>query len=234
MTAGFQRLCLTFACDDEIKYISHLDLMRTWERALKRAALPLAYSQGFTPRPRFALAAPLAVGFTSECELLELTCREQVPFDRIRRDLPPQLPRGLRLLDVQELASDLPALPSRVRAAEYRIDVADDRSDAQWRAAVDALLARPTISWEHQRGDELRRYDLRPLILAIHPLTAAGGRAQLRLRLRHDASGAGRPEQVAKALGVPGEPLFIHRTQLELEQPSLAGAVSRTSGRRPD
>jgi radical SAM-linked protein len=60
-----QRLRITFARGKELKYISHLDLMRLWQRALRRADIPLAYSQGFSPHPRLSIAAPLAIGVTS-------------------------------------------------------------------------------------------------------------------------------------------------------------------------
>jgi len=68
-----QRLRIKFSRGEEIKYISHLDLMRCWERALKRADVPLMYSEGFSPHPRISLAAPLALGVTSEAELMDIT-----------------------------------------------------------------------------------------------------------------------------------------------------------------
>jgi radical SAM-linked protein len=60
-----QRLRIRFSRGEEIKYISHLDLMRLWQRALNRAGLEIAYSEGFNPHPRMSLAAPLALGVTS-------------------------------------------------------------------------------------------------------------------------------------------------------------------------
>ena len=103
MTEKVQRLRLTFARDDGARYLTHLDVMRMWERVLKRADLPLAYSEGFTPRPRIALAAPLAVGMTSECDLLEIITVQRLPVPSLSQRLPPQLPAGFRLLDVREV-----------------------------------------------------------------------------------------------------------------------------------
>ena len=64
------RLRLKFSRGEKLKYLSHLDLMRLWERALRRAGLPAAYSEGFSPHPRISLASPLAVGVTSRAELM--------------------------------------------------------------------------------------------------------------------------------------------------------------------
>ncbi|HLE27799.1 MAG TPA: TIGR03936 family radical SAM-associated protein, partial [Anaerolineales bacterium] len=66
-----QRLRLTFAKTAAMKFSGHLDLHKTWERTLRRARLPLAYSQGFNPQPRLQLASALPLGFTSECEVLD-------------------------------------------------------------------------------------------------------------------------------------------------------------------
>ena len=238
MATRVQRLRLTFARDDGLKYITHLDVMRAWERALRRAQLPVAYSEGFTPRPRIAIAAPLAVGVTSECELLELFCSERIPLARVQHDLPPQLPNGIRLLRVDEVPLGLPSLQSLMRAAEYDVEVEDARSPQAWQQAMAELLGREAIPWEHQRGDEVRRYDLRPLILGIELLPvgagAAGSRRALRLRLRSDERGAGRPEQVTRALGLTVEPVRIHRTRLEIEEPAIARTAYRAAGRRAD
>ncbi|MYG90977.1 MAG: DUF2344 domain-containing protein, partial [Chloroflexi bacterium] len=72
------RIHIRFAAEGPLKYVSHLDLMRVWERVFKRARLPLATSHGFSPRPKIALAAPLAVGVTSEAELLDVLLTERV------------------------------------------------------------------------------------------------------------------------------------------------------------
>ena len=67
-----QRLRIRFRRGPELKYISHLDIMRLWHRALQRAGISLAYSQGFNPHPKISLAAPLALGITSEAELMDI------------------------------------------------------------------------------------------------------------------------------------------------------------------
>ena len=93
-----QRLRLKFGRGEELKFLSHLDLMRLWERALRRAELPLAYSEGFTPHPRVALAAPLSVGVTSEAELMDVFLSRWVAPQSFVTQAKKQLPQGLKIL----------------------------------------------------------------------------------------------------------------------------------------
>jgi radical SAM-linked protein len=234
MSERVQRIRITFARDDAQKYITHLDVMRAWERVLNRAAVPVSYSEGFTARPRIALAAPLAVGVTSECEILELYTSRRVSPQELVADLAAQLPIGLTISSAAEVPIAWPSLQSMLRAVVYLVTVTDSRSVAEWQNAIDGLLAQPTISWQHQRGDELRQYDLRPLIHDIELLDVVESSATLRLRLRSDETGSGRPEQVTKALGVESEPDRIHRICLELDQPSVARTAYRAAGRPAD
>ena len=231
MSERVQRLHVIFARDDRLKYLAHLELMRVWERACKRAGLPLAYSEGFSPRPRLAFAAPLAVGITSDCEQMDLSLREHRVVAEVGSALGAQLPGGLSIVRVSEIAMALPSLQALVHAATYDVDVSDTRTADAWRAAIEALLARDTIPWEHLRDTTVRRYDLRPLIFKITLVCTEAGRAVLRLRLRHDSSGAGRPEQVTRSLGVAEEPLRIHRSGLDVPLPSIARRAYRAAGR---
>ena len=87
-----QRLRVRFTRGDEIKFISHLDIMRLWERALTRAGIRITYSEGFSPHPRLSLAAPLAVGVTGESELLDIYTADTVSphwfTDAMNKQLP--------------------------------------------------------------------------------------------------------------------------------------------------
>jgi len=93
-----QRLRFRFGRGEELKYISHLDLMRLWSRALRRAGLPVAYSEGFSPHPKISLAAPLPIGVTSEAELMDITLWKPVSPHFAMKSLVPRLPRGIDLV----------------------------------------------------------------------------------------------------------------------------------------
>ena len=213
-----QRLQIRFAAEGPLRYVSHLDLMRVWERVCKRAGLPLASSKGFSPRPKIALAAPLAVGVTSECELLDVLLTREVDPQQTAHALSAELTAGLSLLKISVSPLKQPSLQSMVRAASYLVDVADKRTADEWRREIDALLARDEIPWTQQRGKETKSYDLRRLILEIELPDVAEGMATLRMRLRNDERGAGRPEQVLLALGATEDATRIHRIALELSR----------------
>ena len=122
-----QRLRLTFSRSEELKYISHLDLMRLWQRALRRADIPLVYSQGFSPHPRLSLAAPLAVGVTSGGELMDIFLERRVSPHFFLKVIREQLPRGIDISEVTEVGLGLPSLQSQVRYAEYKVIVDIER-----------------------------------------------------------------------------------------------------------
>ena len=224
-----QRLRVTFTRLDDLQYVTHLDMMRLWERALRRAGIPVAYSEGFSPHPQIALAAPLAVGVTSECELMDVFLEETLTPRAFIERTAPQLPPALAIVDVREAGMALPSLQADVRAAEYLVDApAPDALDVD--AAVRAFLAAETVPWQHMRDDEVRSYDLRTLVFELESMGGDGGDARLRMLLRNDNSGSGRPEQVALALGL-GQPARIHRVRLVLAETSPARAAYRAHGR---
>lgn len=212
-----QRLRVRFCRGEEVKFISHLDLMRLWMRALIRAGVPLAYSEGFNPHPRLSLAAPLAVGVTSEAELMDIFLSKWASPHFFTATVSRQLPPGIEILQTYSIGPNQPALPAQVRYAEYRIEVETDRQPKDVEAALSSLLSLEHLPWQHQRDTGLRRYDLRALIDDLwlidfhHPYGTVG------MRLRCDNSGSGRPEQVAAALGFTQRPRLMHRTRLILK-----------------
>jgi radical SAM-linked protein len=213
-----QRLRVRFGRGEEIKYISHLDLMRFWERALRRAGLSLAYTEGFNPHPRISLAAPLSVGVTSEAELMDVfLIRWDSPQMFINR-LRDQLPVGVMLMGVLPVGLNIPSLQSQVRFAEYRVVALSEGENTikDIEQGVNSLLAAQELPWHHYRDTGARHYDLLALIDDIWIAGSTGHMHTLEMRLRCDSQGTGRPEQVVKALGFPGYPISIHRTGLLL------------------
>jgi len=209
-----QRLRARFSKKEPLKYLSHLDLLRLWERAIRRAELPLAYSEGFSPHPRLSFAAPLPVGTTSNAELADVFLSRWVSPQTFTARLRQQLPQGIEINDVQPYATEAPALPATIIAAEYRVIARISMEEPQVRVAINRLLQATTIPWSHQRGAEKHSYDLRPLINDIWLEKADGKTLSIGMRLRCDTSGSGRPEQVFQALGFQLIPDSIHRTGL--------------------
>lgn len=212
-----QRLRIRFSRGPELKFISHLDNMRLWHRAFNRAGIPLAYSEGFNPHPRMSLAAPLAVGVTSEAELLDILVTRSVSPHFFTSSVGQQLPPGIEILQVYPLAPILPSLQSQVRFAEYRVELETDKSPADIESALASLLSLEKLPWQHQRDTGPRNYDLRALVDDLWLIDSSNGRGTIGMRLRCGSNGAGRPEQVAAALGFTHPPESLHRTRLILQ-----------------
>jgi radical SAM-linked protein len=213
-----QRLRLTFSRGEELKYISHLDLMRLWQRALRRADIPLVYSQGFSPHPRLSLAAPLAVGVTSGGELIDIFLERRVSPHFFMKVVREQLPRGIDISEVVEVGLGLPSLQSQVRSAEYRVVAETDKKPNEVENAIASLLSSDKLPWQHNRDKEVRRYDLRTLVDDLWLIEYRPPEFTVGMKLRCDSSGTGRPEQVLSALGFTAHPKSIHRTRLILEK----------------
>ena len=211
-----QRLRIRFSRWEEIKFISHLDIMRLWERALRRAHIPLAYSEGFSPRPRISLAAPLPVGVTGEGELMDIFVTKKVSPHWFTAAVSQQLPRGAEVLEVYPIVPGIPSLQSQVRYAQYKVDVGTEKRLKYIEAAISGLLSLEHLPWYHQRDTGRRSYDLRTLIDDLWVIDWHHAHCTIGMRLRCDSGGSGRPEQVTSALGFTGYPQSIHRTKLIL------------------
>ncbi len=196
-----------------LRYVSHLEQMKVWERAMRRAGLPLAYTGGFTPRPRLQVAAPLPVGFASEAELLDAWMEQPLAPEKARELLARTLPEGLEILEVREAGLEEPSLPVQVDAAEYEVHVETSLSEEELRERVEELLARKMLPRE-RRG---RLYDLRPLIRTLKVDGLQEGQATLRMVLSLGEGKTGRPEEVLDELGLGGAFFQVVRRAMVLK-----------------
>jgi radical SAM-linked protein len=212
-----QRLRIRFCRGEEVKFISHLDIMRLWQRAINRAGVPLAYSEGFNPHPRMSLAAPLALGITSEAELMDVVLAKWVSPHSFTAAMSYQLPPGIEILQVYPVPLTMSSLQTQVRYAEYRVELETEKGQHDIKLAIENLLATEQLPWQHQRDTGPRHYDLRALIDDLWLVDGSSGYGTIGMRLRCDSSGSGRPEQVTAALGFENYPKSIHRTKLILK-----------------
>jgi radical SAM-linked protein len=212
-----QRLRIKFRRGEEIKFISHLDIIRLWQRAFNRAGIEIAYSTGFTPHPRISLAAPLPLGVTSEAELMDIVINKGVAPQFFVSALNQQLPPGLQVDKVFPISADLPSLQSQISQAEYKVDLEIATGPADIQTALNNLLALEHLPWEHQRDTGPHQYDLRVLIDSLWKIEWQTPVGSIGMRLQCNSRGSGRPEQVAAALGFSKRPQSIHRTQLILQ-----------------
>ncbi|MFC1978476.1 TIGR03936 family radical SAM-associated protein [Chloroflexota bacterium] len=210
---AIQRLRIKFCRDLELKYISHLDLMRLWERALRRANIPIAYSEGFNPRSRLAFGSPLAVGITSESELMDIFLGQRISPNHLTDNISKQLPSGITICEVQEVGLKVPSLQSQASSAKYTVTVETEKSLKEVGLAVQEFLKCQHMQWHHVRDTKTREYDIRAQVEDIRVLGFHSNECKLVMKLKISA----RPEQVALALGLTNHPKSIHRTNIILD-----------------
>lgn len=210
------RLRITFSKTGTLRYIGHLDLHQVWERTVRRAGLPLAYTQGFHPGPKIQIAAALPLGFAGWAEVVDLWLNEsgtRAPESRPYKELlQSAAPPGLTLVSVEEVDERAPALQTQVAAAEYEVTLLEAGSGSGLEAKAAELLAKPSLP-RQRRG---KAYDLRPLILFLAPVSfPEDEKLQMVLSAREGATG--RPEEVLAELGLPLEAARIERIRLILK-----------------
>lgn len=203
------RLRITFAKTDAMRFTSHLDLHRTWERTMRRAGLPLAYSQGFNPHPKINLASALPLGFTGEGEVVDIWLEQDLPVDEIETRLEQAAPPGVQISRIQAIDERTPTLQTELEASEFTVIFLDPVQELDER--LEELLAAESLMRE-RRG---KTYDLRPLIRVLHRLPDdETGQARLFARLTAHEGATGRPEEVISALGASPSATRVHRTRL--------------------
>jgi len=210
MEVSLQRLRLTFSKGENLRYISHLDLLHTWERALRRAGIPMAYSKGFHPHPKIVFAAALPVGCTGEAEVMDVYLSQPMPPRRVLRGLAHCTPDGLTAVDATPVYERAPALPALLCGADYDIAIETDQGIEDARDECQALLARDTIPRVY-RG---KSYDLRPLVDDLEILRLNARHLLVRMRLAAGRRGTGRPDEVLGELGWADLPHNCHRRRL--------------------
>ncbi len=207
------RIRVTFAKTEAMRFTSHLDLHRAWERTFRRAGLPLAYTQGFRPHPRLNLASALPLGFTSEGEVLDAWLEQPIPIPEVREILERKLPPGLIIESILEIDLPSPSLQTELEASEYTITLLEPAPDLASRLEV--LLASEHLFRERRE----KCYDLRPLILKLNVLPEdSRGLQRFLVLLTARERSTGRPDEVIAVLGFSPGKVRVHRSRLIFSQ----------------
>ncbi|MFN8434775.1 MAG: TIGR03936 family radical SAM-associated protein [Anaerolineales bacterium] len=204
------RVRITFTKQGALRYIGHLDLHRVWERALRRADLPISYSQGFHPQPKMSLAAALPLGFSSRAEVIDVRLNEEIPTEEIFSRLKDNLPPDIKVTDVKSVDERLPALQTQVLSAAYDVHLTEPVIGSELTRKVEALMQAESIIRE-RRG---KTYDLRPLVEMLSVITQADGTIWLKMTLAAREGATGRPEEVLTMLEIEPETARVERTRL--------------------
>ncbi len=211
-----QRLYVTFGKFGALKYTGNLDVAKLWERVLRRADLPLLYTEGFNTRARIQLASALPLGITSECEILDVTLREELAtLDGLKERIESVSPDGLVVYKIEAVSPRSPALQPLVQSAEYRITLHDPVDNLHERVAK--LLASEQILKVRVRRKNKRKSvtDLRPL---IYDLTVDDNGDLLAHLATGERTGNLRPEDLLEELGLQDVHCSVHRYRLHIDE----------------
>ncbi len=203
-----ERYRITFAITHAMRYVGHLDLLSAWERTLRRAELPLAYTQGFHAHPRIQIAAALPLGCTADAEMMELWLEVELEADALRERLGAALPPGLRLRSVAHMPPGKPHFDQWLVAGDYSGVPVAGGLPVDLGARVSRVLTCESLP--RQRRE--KAYDLRPLILQLEVREETPPSLGMRLRLQ--AGATGRPDEVTEALGLERAALLFTRERL--------------------
>ncbi|MCW2600062.1 MAG: hypothetical protein JWM02_1891 [Frankiales bacterium] len=191
-----QRLRLRYAKRGRLRFTSHRDIARVFERALRRAEVPMAFSAGFSPHPKISWVGAAATGVASEAEYVEIALAEHRDPDDIRRALDASLPEGIDLLEAVE-AEPGTSLPDRVQASRWEIVLAGV-THADLQAAVTAFEAAESVEVERMTKNGRRVFDTRGAVVSM-AATQHDNCAILEVVVQH-VTPAVRPDDVLSGL----------------------------------
>ena len=218
------RYRITFGKGRELRFTGHLDLHKAWERTFRRAKLTLAYSEGFSPRPKINIGAALPLGCTSKADLVDVELIKEIEITHLIEALSAAAPPGLTISEITTVPNGSPKLQKLLQSSEYLIPILVEDQE-RLEARIETMLN----SAELPRARRGKEYDLRPLIEEMgltdpqeaELQTAAKSGAtvrpmELKLRLMARSGATGRPDEVLRALELDPTPLVPHRVRLIL------------------
>lgn len=193
-----------------MRFISHHDVMRLFQRVLRRADIEVRMSQGFNPHPRMAFVLPLGVGIESDCEILFLDTSRWYRATELYERLEAELPHGIELLEVTLASPRSSAVPRDV-AYVATLPESSGKALEGITERVESFLQSRSVEIDRIRRDKISRIDLRPYVSALE-VTPEG----LEMHMRVTPKGTARPDEILRALGVDALAARIRRTELNL------------------
>jgi radical SAM-linked protein len=218
------RLRIAFSKEEPVRFLSHLEIVRVWGRALRRTGLPLSFTEGFNPHPKLSFASALAVGVTSEQEYVDVEMRTEVAPPAVHRQLQEQLPAGFTIHQVVPVPKTAPALMAVVHRATYRVTVpvCPGFVFGKLEPVLQQFLSQPSVFIVKKGKKGPKEVDIRPGIYSM-TVIPVGKAVNFMLELQAGSQGNVRPEEVMQVLAtkidsLDWEGMSIHRTGLAIAE----------------
>lgn len=209
-----------FEKSEAVRWLGHLDILRTFERAIRRSGLPVAFSSGYNPRERLSFASALGVGVTGSRELGSIELSEEVQPSELVAALNSVLPPGIRVLSAEALPEEASRNPwHKYGCAELLLTckVPEDASAEDIRRAIGRVLARSSLKVETHTDRGTRKRDIRRFLLWMRLLAAAPDGITISVGVALGQEGSARPAEIAAVLAEEVEGLTLrnaHRTAI--------------------
>ncbi len=215
-----QRIRVRMGKEGEMALLSHLDLMRLFDRAIRRASIPLTFTGGFHPQPRIVPASALPLGVSSSGEIVDFELTEPMSIEEFRTKLAAQLPADMPIYEVQDVDPKQPAAAVLLQKAEYRLEIAGDQGN--WQDWIEQILAKSEILLEHTtKSGKTYPLNMRDRLFELELLESSSDRAIVRYvgSCQNDGTLL-KPEQLVSIFEQVSQQelhlLTIHRIQLVL------------------
>ncbi len=196
------RYWMKFCKGEEVKYISHLDLMRTLQRSISRAKLPIIFSEGYNPHPRLSLGPALKLGITSESEFFEIILRHDIEPEALISRLNKSMPSGLSVIEARRVPSNARSLSALIELASYKMKVSVEAQNDFFRfsKAIDEIkdLDKIIVKKKNKKGE--KNIDIKPLIRKMIIQNKMGDIIYLEMVLSTGSKGNVRPDQIWELL----------------------------------
>ncbi len=219
------RMIAAFSKLEPVKFVSHLDMQRLFQRAFRRAELPLAYSKGFNPHPLLSFATAISVGFTSGGEYFDVMLTEPVSPEEFTERVNAVLPEGVRITSAVDAGEFKASLTTLMQSAEYeaRLSFAEPVEKAAFGEAISSLLGGEIIVDKKTKGG-IKPVDIRPMLISMELAEFSETSAKLAIKGALTAEGGLPLELLFGALEAKLGTSFsrlVHRERIEMDWSDL-------------
>lgn len=197
-----KRLFLSISKGEELRFLGHLDLLRAMERAIIRADIPVAFSEGFNPHMKIAFDAALAVGVTADPLYMEIKIEKDATPDEIKKRLMLQLPRGIVIHDIKEVEDSFGKLVTFLTEDVYEMEgpISNNGDVENAEQNIQKFNQLTSFIYERITPKKVRQMDIKPMIIEPMQIRIEKNRAYLRFSLVRSQSGTVQPKDIWKLL----------------------------------
>lgn len=207
-----KRLFLAITKGEEIRFLGHLDYLRTMERVVVRSGIPIAFSEGFNPHMKISLDSALAVGVTADPLYMEIKLEKDMPIEEVKERMQREMPKGMTIYHIEEAAQKWPKFVAFFNEDAYEMEgpVTEGADAEAAKEAIARFNALPSFIYQRVTPKKVREMDVKPMIMEPMKVRIEGERAYLTFSLIRSNTGTVQPKDVwkmlAESFGLPWTP----------------------------